>query len=112
MNANNRKVPTRFAPDTRFEITPISATPFRAVVEDRFESLRHRLLLERLAQLADPRYASHVRRAANEAAALSWLTAYPLLVFPALFEEKTFAAVGCPKAHAQVAQPVAEIVLV
>ena len=34
-----------------------------------------------------------MRRAANEAAALAWVTFYPLLVFPVLFEEKTAAAV-------------------
>ena len=33
-----------------------------------------------------------LRRAANDAAALAWVTAYPLLVFPALLEEKVRAA--------------------
>jgi len=34
-----------------------------------------------------------LRRAANEAAALAWVTTFPLLVFPVLFEEKTALAV-------------------
>jgi hypothetical protein len=33
-----------------------------------------------------------LRRAANEAAAIAWMTPFPLLFFPALFEEKTAAA--------------------
>ena len=33
-----------------------------------------------------------MRRAANEAAALAWLTPFPLLVLPALLDEKAEAA--------------------
>jgi hypothetical protein len=46
------------------------------------------LLLEWLEAIVDARLNSYLRRAANEAAALAWVTPYPLLVFPALFEEK------------------------
>ena len=31
---------------------------------------------------------------ANEAAAVAWVTAYPLLVFPGLFEEKAVVAMA------------------
>jgi len=37
---------------------------------------------------AQPELNVAIRRAANEAAALAWVTFYPLLLFPALFEEK------------------------
>jgi hypothetical protein len=66
--------------------------PFRAVQEAEFERLKGRLLRERLEELWEPERNAGVRRAANEAAALAWLTRYPLLVFPALFEEKAETA--------------------
>jgi len=88
MNANYRKVVAEFAPETRFTVTPVPAAPFRATVETVFERLKNQLLLERLKELSDPRLNSQLRRVANEAAALAWVTAYPLLVFPGLFQEK------------------------
>jgi hypothetical protein len=50
--------------------------------------LKNRLLVDRLGSALGAEENSQVRRAANEAAALAWLTKYPLLVFPSLFEEK------------------------
>jgi len=88
MNANYSKLLTEFGPETRFTVTPIPAAPFRAMVETAFERLKNQLLLERLEQLPDPQLNSQLRRVANEAAALAWVTAYPLLVFPGLFQEK------------------------
>jgi hypothetical protein len=41
-----------------------------------------------LEERGEPQLDNHLRRAASEAAALAWATQYPLLVFPALFEEK------------------------
>jgi hypothetical protein len=70
----------------------VPVAPFRAVQESRFEALKNELLGARLETVWGPEVSSQVRRAANEAAALSWLTPYPLLVFPALFEEKARAA--------------------
>ena len=70
----------------------MSPAPFRANHENRFEQLKSGLLVERLADLPRPELNSSVRRAANEAAALAWLTPYPLLFFPVLFEEKAGAA--------------------
>lgn|SRR5690242_18573620 len=92
MNANYRRVPTRFGPETRFDVKPAPAAPFRAVQETRFERLKNELLDERLEELPDPTFNSYVRTAANEAAALAWVTPYPLLVFPTLFEEKADSA--------------------
>jgi hypothetical protein len=43
-----------------------------------------------------------LRRAANEAAALAWVTFYPLLVFPVLFEEKTAVAVRQAQRQARI----------
>lgn len=91
MNRNYRTVPTSFGPDTRFEVTPAAAAPFRATQETELERLKNRLLLATLEE-ADPDNNVYLRRAANEAAALAWVTPYPLLVFPTLFAEKTDAA--------------------
>jgi len=92
MNANYRRVPTRFGPETRFELKPVPPAPFRAVQETKFEQLKNELLDGRLNELLDTSFNSYLRTAANEAAALAWVTPYPLLVFPTLFEEKACSA--------------------
>src|SRR5437899_12004702 len=92
MNKNNTRVPTEFAPETRFEIRPASPPPFRGAVETELERLKKQLLRERLEAATELEANGYLRRAANEAAALAWVTAYPLLLFPALFEEKADAA--------------------
>jgi len=93
MKRTKRKtVPTRFGPETGFEVKPAPPAPFRAVQEARFESLKEQMLEEHLEAAVEPEFDIHLRRAATEAAALAWVTAYPLLVFPALFEEKVEAA--------------------
>ncbi len=92
MNTNYKRVPTRFAPETRFEVRPAPPAPFRAVQETELDRLKNRLLFRFLNELTEPRLNGYVRRAANEAAALAWVTPYPLLVFPGLFEEKTTGA--------------------
>ena len=91
MNAEYRRVPTRFGPETRFELRPAPPAPFRATEPTELERLKNRLLLERLEE-TEPGLGAYLRRAANEAAALAWVTAYPLLVFPGLFEEKAAVA--------------------
>jgi hypothetical protein len=85
---NRTRVPTEFGPEARFEVNPVPPAPFRAVLENEFERLNDRLLRERLADPVSEGLGVELRRAANEAAGLAWVTAYPLLVFPALFEEK------------------------
>ena len=92
MNTNYTRVPTRFAPETRFEVRPAPPAPFRATQENGLDHLKHRLLQEFLYERTSPEHNAYVRRAANEAAALAWITPYPLLVFPELFEEKALAA--------------------
>ena len=88
-----RRVPTRFDPETRFELRPTPAAPFRALQQTELERLKDRLLTAQLARAGEPELNAPLRHAANEAAALAWVTFYPLLVFPVLFEEKTRAAV-------------------
>ena len=92
MNTNRTTVPAEFGPETRFKLRPAPPAPFRATRETEFERLKTRLLAEQLAG-APPELNVPLRRAANEAAALAWVTFYPLLVFPALFEEKIAAAI-------------------
>jgi hypothetical protein len=92
MNKNKKFVPTEFGPETRFEVQPATPVPFRAVQETEFERLKAKLLAEQLFE-ATPELKAPLRRAANDAAALAWATVFPLLVFPALFAEKTEAAV-------------------
>ena len=92
MNANYRRVPTLFGPETGFEVKPVPPGPFRARQEAELERLKTRLLSEWLETRWAPQSDDQLRRAANEAAALAWVTRYPLLVFPTLFEEKAETA--------------------
>jgi hypothetical protein len=85
-------VPAEFGPETHFEVKPLPPAPFRAVQENEFESLKNGLVRQKLESLWKPELGIQVRRAANEAAALAWVTPYPSLVFPVLFEEKTDVA--------------------
>ena len=91
MKKNTRNVPARFGPETRFALRPAPAAPFRATQETEFERLKNQLLAQQLVA-ATPELNAPLRRAANDAAALAWATIFPLLVFPALFEEKVQAA--------------------
>jgi len=87
-NRTNHRLRAEFSPDTRFEVRPTPVAPFRATQENDFERLKNRLVTETLLATAKPDQNATVRRAANEAAALAWVTFYPLLVFPTLFDEK------------------------
>ena len=92
MRTTNRKLRTRFEPDTRFELRALPVAPFRATHETELERLKSRLLGRELARATTPAINVNLRRAANEAAALAWVTNVPLLVFPGLFEEKARTA--------------------
>jgi len=102
MNKNQTRVATRFAPETRFELSAGPPLPFRATQENEFERLKSRLLTTQLAGLDKPQLNTPLRRAANEAAALAWVTLYPLLVFPVLFEEKAATAVCQTERQARI----------
>lgn len=112
MNAEYRRVPTEFGPETRFEVRPFPAAPFRVERENEFERLKGRLLASRLEELWEAGYNSLVRRAANEAAALAYTTAFPLLVFPVLFAEKTEAALFYAKRQEEVSARSRELLTV
>ena len=102
MNINHKRVPTRFDPESRFELRPTPAVPFRALQETELERLKNRLLVTQLERTAEPELNAPLRHAANEAAALAWVTFYPLLVFPELFEEKTRAAIRHARRQASI----------
>jgi hypothetical protein len=93
-------------------LKPVPAAPFRAVQENRLERLKNVLLDERLEELLDPSFNSYLRNAANEAAALAWVTPYPLLVFPALFEEKAASAVKLAEKQEEVLERSRELLAV
>src|SRR5690242_3092298 len=97
MNANKNKVAARITPETRFELRPEAAPRFRAKLDSGCGRLKARLLAAQLELAGNPRLNAPIRRAANEAAALAWVTFYPLLVFPGLFAEK----VGQAERHAE-----------
>ena len=104
MNEKYRRVPAEFGPEVRFEVRPSPPSPARARQEAEFERLKTQLVAERLAGRWNPQRAGQLRRAANEAAALAWVTRYPLLVFPALFEEKAEAALLRAERQEQIRQ--------
>ena len=111
MNARRQKVAATFGPETRFEVRPAPPAPFRALQENLFERLKSRLVSERLQDAWASELGSHVRRAAHEAASLAWVTPYPLLVFPALFEEKLEAARQVADRQEQVRQRSRELLV-
>ena len=83
--------PTEFEEETQFIPRPAASASHRAAQEMEFERLKSRLLARELAEAATPELGPPLKRAASEAAALAWETLVPLLVFPALFEEKAAA---------------------
>ena len=85
-------MPARFEPETRFEVAPVPAVPFRGTQETELDRLKARLLQQLLNDTPDEQLYAPLRRAANEAASLAWFTPFPLLFFPGLFEEKARAA--------------------
>jgi len=111
MKTNERRVPTQFEPETRFEVQPATAANFRATQETELERLKYRLLQERLNRTANVTLNASLRRAANEAAALAWVTAFPLLLFPGLFEEKARAAQLHAARQAQVRERSEELLV-
>ena len=112
MNAKYQRLRAEFGPEVRFEVKPEPPGPFRVAQESRFEALKAQLLAERLGQVWKPEWHGSVRGAANEAAALAWVTPYPLLVFPVLFEEKSDAALARFVRQAQIRQHSQELLLV
>jgi hypothetical protein len=98
MNDTERRLTALFDPPTRFEVT---SNP-RAVQEAQFEALSTELLRVQLNESTGLETRALLRRAANESAALAWVTPYPTLVFPLLFEEKANQARRQAAKQAQV----------
>jgi hypothetical protein len=57
-----------------------------------FEQLQQRLTQTRLESIGDTMPATQLEWVAKEASSLSWMSGFPLLFFPLLFEEKTALA--------------------
>ncbi len=75
-----------------FAVEPHGPTPSRGPLEVQLEALKVRLLEPLLAKTDSSAFAKDLLWAANEAAALAWYTRYPLLVLPALLDEKVQVA--------------------
>jgi hypothetical protein len=71
-------------------------------VDIRLVVLKQRLLLECLNQTPESETHALIMRQANEAALLAWLSAYPLLTFPCLFEERAASATEQARRQARV----------
>jgi hypothetical protein len=76
--------------------------PPQAGWEGQLERLKVRLLAAHLR--ARPYLAAQLTRAAAEAAALAWVTRFPLLLFPSLFEEMAEAAVARAQRQERIRQ--------
>ena len=79
---------TRFDFDegNQFELPPRFE---KEELEGRFSGLKEELLAEVLGATETLDLHPRLKHAANEAAGLAWMTEFPLLVFPALFDELT-----------------------
>jgi hypothetical protein len=68
------------------------SVPARGPLEYQLDELKERLLQPIIGTIANHALATQLRWAANEAAALAWYTACPVLLLPTLLEEKVRAA--------------------
>jgi hypothetical protein len=73
---------------------PLLAAPIRGVTEERLDQFKQQLLGPILASVDSASLSMALRAVANEAAALAWCTVCPILVLPALLEEKTRMALA------------------
>ena len=80
----NRKLNAYFDPETEFEAEVLRGEPLKAA----FAGLQETLVTETLDDTQTLALHAPVKQAANEAAGLAWITGFPLLVFPTLFQEK------------------------
>ena len=77
-----------------FETAPLLTAPCRGAVEDRLEKLKQQLLEPILSTVESAALVAELRAVANEGAALAWCTVCPVLVLPALLDEKIRAALA------------------
>lgn len=88
MKEKTVKLYPRFAREKRFVIKPTPAAQRRQRQAAHLDELKNRYLEKALAGAVDRELYIPYQRAAVDAAAVAWLTPWPLLFFPALFEEK------------------------
>jgi hypothetical protein len=87
MTTKDKTLPVQYGEETRFGVEARPA-PFRATLETEVDLLRARLVQTYLSEFAEPEFNRLLRQAANEAVAIAYTSAYPLLLLPALLEEK------------------------
>ncbi|HTI99737.1 MAG TPA: hypothetical protein VL527_12720 [Dongiaceae bacterium] len=92
MNGRSRKLKTMFEKPTRFRALVKPAAAARGDIEVELNQLKERLLHQLTQETTPDSVHRALRQAADEAAALVWLTPYPLLFLPSLLEEKALAA--------------------
>lgn len=92
MNGRSRKLKTVFEKPTRFRTVVKPAAAARGDIEIELNQLKERLLRQLTQETTPDSVHRALRQAADEAAALVWLTPYPLLFLPSLLEEKALAA--------------------
>lgn len=86
-----RKLNARFAKPRRFEVKP-RAVAERDDADAAFTRLKHQLLVQLMGNSPGVHDREYLRQSLHEAEALAWATAYPLLVYPVLAEEKAAQA--------------------
>ena len=92
MKRRDKKLPARFARVTRFAVAPTPAAALRDAQQPEFERLKARLLQQLLQESGDAELHASYLRAAHDAAAAAWMSGFPLLALPVLFEEKAALA--------------------
>lgn len=102
MNNNTRLQPARFAPPAR--LAPKPASPGRAQRDADLEQLKEQLLAQRFTLAPGTAPRATLRQAADEAASRAWLTPFPLLVLPALFDELADTAEVRARKQAEILQ--------
>lgn len=78
--------------ESLFETNSSLAAPCRGAMEEQLERLKEQLLSPLLSSVENAAFVQNLRLVANEAAALAWMTVCPMLVLPALLEEKVSVA--------------------
>ncbi len=91
MSVVNKTWPAVGAKDL-FAPNPSLTSPCRGPLEQRLEHLKEQLLTPLLSSIENAALIRELRWVANEATALAWFTACPILVLPTLLEEKVRSA--------------------
>ena len=74
MKTKNNRVPTKFEAETGFAPPVLAAVTFRGTLETELDQLKNRLLARELERTSSLEQNVALRRAANDAVALAWLT--------------------------------------